>query len=122
MHADTPVKKSYSQTLVRVLLVVLLAAVIVAGRLVSVEKPLAWLTQEVRSLGIWGPLAFGGLFIALTIFFLPATPVVVAAGAVFGPVEGTLIISLASTLSAVFSFLVGRYIARDWAAGKVRGY
>src|SRR5205085_4121831 len=67
---------------VALVLLLLLAAL----QAVPVERPLAWLTGKVHELGPWGPVAFGLAFVALTCVLLPATPVVLAAGAVFGPV------------------------------------
>ena len=62
-------------------------------RLVPIERPLAWLTQEVHALGVWGPLAFGALYVAATLLLLPSTPVSLAAGAVFGTVVGAVTVS-----------------------------
>src|SRR5262249_2003923 len=53
---------------------------------------------------------------------LPATPVVLAAGAVFGPVWGTVLISAASTLAAALSFGVGRLLGRRRVARWVGHY
>jgi uncharacterized membrane protein YdjX (TVP38/TMEM64 family) len=89
---------------------------------VSVERPLAWLTQQVQALGVWGPLAFAALYVAVTVCLLPGTPVVLAAGAVFGTALGTATILVASTASAVVSFCTSRYLAHDWVAGHVRHY
>jgi uncharacterized membrane protein YdjX (TVP38/TMEM64 family) len=68
---------------------------------------------------VWGPLLFGLLCVVFTVLLLPATPVMLAAGAVFGPVEGAVVISLASTVSAALSFLAARILGRGWAARRV---
>jgi uncharacterized membrane protein YdjX (TVP38/TMEM64 family) len=40
------------------------------------------------------------------------------AGALFGVVVGTLIVSFASTMGATLAFLSSRYLLRDWVQGK----
>eukprot|EP00808_Paulinella_micropora_P014271 g79017.t1 len=49
-----------------------------------------------------------------SIFLLPCLPFTLAAGFLFGTVQGTLLISLSSTTAAVLSFLLSRYMARGW--------
>jgi uncharacterized membrane protein YdjX (TVP38/TMEM64 family) len=123
MSSNAPARPRLSaRTAIKVGLVLLLIALLVLARTVSVERPLAWLTQEVQSLGLWGPLAFAGLFVVLTVFLLPATPVVLASGAVFGPLLSTIIISAASTVSAAISFLTSRYLMHDRVARRVHHY
>ena len=41
-----------------------------------------------------------------------------AAGALFGVVQGTLIASFASTIGASLAFLLARFVARDWVQNK----
>ena len=41
------------------------------------------------------------------------------AGVVFGLIRGFAIVSISATLGATVAFLVGRYIARGWIAGKI---
>src|SRR5438067_280475 len=99
-----------------------LIALLVALQFVPLERPLAWLTAEVEELGPWGPAVFVLAYIMLTSLLLPSTPVAVAAGAVFGPIRGAVLISLASTLAAALSFGVGRWLGRRHAARWIEGY
>jgi uncharacterized membrane protein YdjX (TVP38/TMEM64 family) len=41
------------------------------------------------------------------------------AGAIYGVVYGTALVSVSSTLGATAAFLVGRYLARGWIAQKI---
>lgn len=116
------VARPISPLLRNVFLVLALAAVVLLLRSVSIEGPLAWLTQEVHALGVWGPLAFGGLYVVATVLLLPSTPLSLAAGAVFGTVVGAITISLASTVSATISFLFSRYVAHDRVARTIHRY
>src|SRR5207248_218294 len=93
-----------------------------ALQLVPLERPLAWLTAEVQELGPWGPVAFALAYVILTSFLLPSTPVALAAGAVFGPVRGAVIVSIASALAAALSFAVGRWLGRHHTARRIERY
>lgn len=64
------------------------------------------------------PLFVGGafllLYVAVTALSLPGAAVMtLAAGALFGLLWGTVIVSFASTLGATLAFLVSRYLLRD---------
>ena len=74
------------------------------------EKFRAWIDET----GIWGRLAFIGMTILqIVIALLPGEPFELAAGYVFGAVEGTILCILASTLGSVLVFwLVRKYGVR----------
>ena len=62
---------------------------------------------------------FFALYVAVTALSLPgAVPLTLAAGAVFGLLVGTIVVSFASTLGATLAFLSARYVLRDWAQAK----
>src|SRR5688500_12081285 len=67
-------------------------------------------------------LLIGGFFlfyVAVTALSLPGAAIMtLAAGAVFGLVLGTAIVSLASTIGASLAFLSSRYILRDWVKAR----
>lgn len=55
------------------------------------------------------------VYVASSILLLPGSALLsLSAGAVFGPVTGTLIASIASTLGALLAFLAVRVLAADW--------
>ena len=57
--------------------------------------------------------AFFAVYVAVTGLSLPGAAVMtLVAGAIFGLVWGTVIVSFASTLGATFAFLLARYLAR----------
>jgi uncharacterized membrane protein YdjX (TVP38/TMEM64 family) len=76
---------------------------------------LAW----IDGLGAIAPMAFIGLYIIVTIAFLPASIVTLGAGVVFGVFKGTLLVFVGAMLGAIFAFLIGRYLARDWISQKI---
>ncbi|CAL6361820.1 unnamed protein product [Bathycoccus prasinos] len=60
-----------------------------------------------------GPLLFGFGYFVLEMFAVPAFPLTMSAGALFGAFEGTLVVVSSATVAAVAAFLVSRYVARD---------
>jgi len=73
----------------------------------------------VEQLGPTGPAIFILIYIAACVLFVPGSALTLGAGAIFGVVKGSIIVSVASTLGATAAFLVGRYVARDWVARKI---
>lgn len=73
----------------------------------------------VESLGTWGILAFIVIYILASVLFISGAALTLGAGALFGVVQGSILVSVASTLAAACSFLVGRYIARGWVAKQI---
>jgi len=59
------------------------------------------------------------LYVAVTGLSMPGAAIMtLVAGALFGVVLGTLIVSFASTMGATLAFLSSRYVLRDWVQGK----
>lgn len=89
-----------------------LAAVLLLMRALPTEKLFGVVQTWIEGLGIWGPLALGAIYILATLLFIPGSVLTLAAGAIFGLVQGTLIVSLSSTTAAALAFLIARYFAR----------
>jgi uncharacterized membrane protein YdjX (TVP38/TMEM64 family) len=49
----------------------------------------------------------------LEVLAVPAIPLTMTAGAIFGPLPGTIIVSISATAAATIAFLIARYAARD---------
>jgi uncharacterized membrane protein YdjX (TVP38/TMEM64 family) len=79
------------------------------GRYLEEERLQNW----VRGFGMTGPLVYILVFTLAPSFLLPALPITVAGGVVFGPVWGVVYASIGSTLGAGLAFLVSRYFARN---------
>lgn len=61
------------------------------------------------------------LYVVVTALSLPgATVMTLAGGALFGLLQGTLIVSFASALGATLAFLASRYLLRDWVRNRFR--
>lgn len=74
------------------------------------------LPRRVEALGARGPLAFGVGYAVAVMLMVPGSAMTLAAGALFGPVEGTLTVVAASNAGAWGAFLIARYLARGAVA------
>lgn len=66
----------------------------------------------IKSLGIWGPFAYIGLYTIVTITCISVLPLTLAGGIIFGAVNGVIYTALGAGLGLSLSFLIARYIAR----------
>ncbi|MBI5666021.1 MAG: TVP38/TMEM64 family protein [Nitrospirae bacterium] len=63
--------------------------------------------------------AYAGIYILVTSLSLPGAAVMtLAAGALFGLVTGTVVVSFASTIGATLACFISRFILRDWVQGR----
>ena len=81
------------------------------------QVTLAWISD----LGPLRPVFFIVFYILATVLFLPGLIPTMAAGVLFGVIQGTLLVSISSISGATLAFLTGRYLAREWVAVKIRG-
>ena len=77
---------------------------------------LDYFIERVDEWGPWGYVAYGVLYTLLEIVALPAIPLTMTAGVLFGIVPGTILVSGAATAAATIAFLIARYAARDKAS------
>lgn len=74
---------------------------------------LARLRTEIEAYGPWAPALYVGGYIIAELLFVPALPLTLLGGLVFGPVWGSVYTWVAATLAAALAFLVARHLARD---------
>ena len=74
---------------------------------------LRWFAGYVEGLGPNGPALFIALYVLLEVLAVPAIPLTMSAGAIFGPAQGTAIVSVSGTIAATASFFIARYALRD---------
>lgn len=102
-----------------VILALAAAAVVAAVLLLPVREWLQQAVDWIEGLGPWGPAALVGLYVVSCVAGVPGSVLTLGAGAVFGVAVGTVAVFVGATLGACAAFLVGRYLARDWVAGRV---
>ncbi len=100
---------------------VFLVFIAVAMRsLFDVQQDLKALLAWIEGRGFWAPLVFSLIYIATTILFVPGFILTLGAGILFGVLLGTATVSVAATLGATASFIIGRYFARTWVEHKIQ--
>jgi uncharacterized membrane protein YdjX (TVP38/TMEM64 family) len=98
----------------------LIGAVAAAVFFLPVVQWLDAIVGWVRGFGAPGVAIYGFIYIAATVLIIPGTLLTAVAGLLYGVPLGVLIVSPASVLGATLAFLIGRYVARDWVAEKLR--
>ena len=99
-------------------------ALFIAGMLTAVALlPVRdWLTAalmwtETHRYVSW--ILFIALYLIATVLVIPGTILTLAAGFTFGVPVGAVLVSAGSLAGACAAFVVGRFFARDWVAGRV---
>jgi len=82
------------------------------GRIILQEK-FQYYTQKI---GIWGIFVFIGFYALSIMLFVPASVFTSIGGVVFGNWLGFLINYISALIGGVLSFLIARYLLRDFAA------
>lgn len=101
--------------------VALAVGLLLLGRQVPLAEWIGSSRGSIESLGLWGPVAFGAVYIAATVFMVPGSILTLAAGALFGPFLGTAAVSLSSVVGAAFAFLIARHLARERVEQRLAG-
>ncbi|KAI3972692.1 hypothetical protein MKX01_019350 [Papaver californicum] len=76
----------------------------------------AFLTQFstfIEGYGTAGYALFVAVYAGLEVLAIPAIPLTMSAGLLFGPFTGTILVSISGTIAATVAFLIARYFARD---------
>ena len=75
----------------------------------------------VDSMGVWAPIVFIAGYAIAVVAFVPGSLLTLAAGAIFGLVEGTVYVMIAATLGAAAAFLLARHVARPAVEKRLAG-
>lgn len=111
---------SRNRTLVRIgLAAVVIAGLWWAGREVGALVPR--FAEWVDGLGAWGPIVFVAGYALAVVGFVPGSLLTLAAGAIFGLVEGVAVVLIGATLGSTIAFLLSRFVAREAVARRVEG-
>tara|TARA_Y100000310_G_scaffold290149_1_gene317099 strand:+ start:926 stop:1603 length:678 start_codon:yes stop_codon:yes gene_type:complete len=73
----------------------------------------------IENSGIYGPLIFIGVYFLSTILFIPATPLTVSSGILFGSFVGTAYVVIGATLGSMIAFLFARYFGKGFVGNIV---
>jgi len=64
--------------------------------------------------GFYGPLVFIAIYILRPLLLFPATLLTIAAGFVFGPILGVILIVIGSNASALLAYAIGRFFGQGF--------
>ena len=99
--------------------VILILALLIAARFFNLQQVFRDVLDRISQLGLIGLMIFIVIYILACVLMLPGAILTLGAGVIFGVITGSVVVSIGSTIGAVFAFLIGRYLARDWVAGKI---
>jgi uncharacterized membrane protein YdjX (TVP38/TMEM64 family) len=103
------------------LVAIAVAGLIVLASLFDIQGLLQDALLWVRDLGAIGVVAFIGIYMVATVFFIPGSLLTLGAGALYGVASGSIYVFIGATVGATLAFLVGRYLARGWVANQIEG-
>lgn len=97
-------------------------ALVILVRALPIDRAMASLQTAVGELGVWGPAIYGATYVVAALLFVPGSALTLAAGVLFGPLWGTVVVSVSSTVAAAIAFLIARYLARGTIARSAGRY
>lgn len=114
-------KKGKSGIIKLVVAVAVVMVLLIVGRQFDIQARMQMLLHTIDNLGAVGYAVFFGVYVLACIFFIPGSILTLGAGAIYGVVLGSVLVSISSTIGATAAFLVGRYLARSWVSRKIEG-
>jgi uncharacterized membrane protein YdjX (TVP38/TMEM64 family)/Fe-S oxidoreductase len=109
--------------LTMLIMLILLTAAVVGAHLSGASQ---YLQQEklhalISSYGALAPALYILIYTLASVLFLPALPITIVGGIVFGPVWGVIHTISGATMGASLAFLMARHVVRDQVAARLRG-
>lgn len=104
-----------------IVLGLLLIAAIAAWHFLPLEDWIQDFTGWINSLGTWGVIAFGAIYVIATLLLAPGSVMSIAAGVAFG-LWGLPLVLLCATTGAALAFLIARYLAHDRVTAALEGH
>tara|TARA_Y200000002_G_scaffold147797_1_gene122141 strand:- start:96 stop:806 length:711 start_codon:yes stop_codon:yes gene_type:complete len=101
------------------ILAVALVALVIAAFTLPIVDWLAAFFAWVQANPAIAWAVFIVFYVSAVVLMLPGSILTLGAGYLFGLGYGFVIVSFASTVGATCAFLVGRFFAREWVAGKL---
>ena len=102
--------------IILILLVLTIISILIYGANsgISIKK----FQTFIEHLGVLAPVIFTLIYAIGPVIFLPITLLSIAGGVLFGPVIGTLCSLIGATIGAAISFLISKYLLKDWIDSK----
>ena len=117
---DTRLKKSKGAVKALIFVAFIISAIVLI-RFTPVKDYLTAeaLTAFLESAGFWAPVVYIVTYAVGVCLFLPGTLLTGLGAAIFGPYWGFIYVWIAAMLGASGAFLIGRTLARDFAASLI---
>jgi pyruvate/2-oxoglutarate dehydrogenase complex dihydrolipoamide dehydrogenase (E3) component/uncharacterized membrane protein YdjX (TVP38/TMEM64 family) len=119
--SDPPPASPRRSPVTMVLTLLAVATVVLAVRMLPVDRYLLDFVAWIRGAGSVGILTFIVTYVAACVLFLPASILTLGAGFAYGLSTGVPAVWVAASLGATVSFLIGRTVARHWVARRIAG-
>jgi uncharacterized membrane protein YdjX (TVP38/TMEM64 family) len=102
-----------------VLIISIVAITIVLAKHFGIKQLVRTSLLWVESLGAIAPIAFIVIYNLATLLFVPGSLLTISGGSIFGWGWGCVYVAIAAVIGAILSFLLGRYLSRDWVIRQV---
>lgn len=97
----------------------LVVFLILASQYIDIQELLKTALHWVESLGVLAPIVFIVIYNLATVLFIPGSLLTIKGGCLFGVFWGSIYVTIAAMLGAIFAFLIGRYLSRDWVCQQI---
>jgi len=78
--------------------------------------------QNIHELGIWGVIIFMVFYNLATLCLIPGSILTMKGGCLYGLIHGSIIVFVSATFGAITSFLLGRYVCKNWVYSMLNKY
>jgi uncharacterized membrane protein YdjX (TVP38/TMEM64 family) len=112
-------KRRFKSNLKLILIAVLAVMAIAISKQFNLQELLQTSLMWVKNLGFLGAIAYIAIYNLATLLLIPGSFLTIKGGCLFGIFWGTVYVFIAATLGAIWAFLFGRYLSRDWVCRKI---
>ncbi len=102
--------------------VLAVAALFLLYRFLPIQEWLSAAIEGYRGLGAWGAALFILTYVALSLLLIPGSALTIAAGVLYGFVQGYLVVAAASLITAALAFLLAKSLLRAKVESWAKGY
>lgn len=99
-----------------IMLLLVVLCIFIGSYILGLDRHIQELQPWIQSWGLIAPLVFLMLYIGAVILAIPATPLGILAGIMFGSTIGIVLITIGANIGGAITFLVARYFARESVA------
>jgi len=115
-------KYSLNSKLKLVLIGGLAVLLIIATKHFDIRELLQASLLWVDSLGVLAPIVYMIIYNLATLLFIPGSLLTLKGGCLFGLFWGSIYVTIAAMFGAIFAFLIGRYLSRDWVCKQIENH